>query len=222
MGLEFMNIFDRWAESYDETVFGHGEEYKEVFEDYEQILREVADKSRGTVVEFGVGTGNLTAKLLAKGHKVYGIEPSEAMRKQTKQKFPDLKIFDGDFLNIPSSVKEFDTIVSTYAFHHLTDSEKAKAVNLYQQLLPAKGKIVFADTVFLSIDAKNETIKKAEQQEFYNLAKDLKTEYYTTIEVLKEIFHSNGFEVSFTKLNTYVWLIDAAKVNQEVKGDESN
>ncbi len=44
------------------------------------ILEDVVNKSFGNVLEFGVGTGNLTNKLLLAGRTVYGIEPSREMR----------------------------------------------------------------------------------------------------------------------------------------------
>lgn len=31
MGREFLSLFDHWADSYDDTVSGHDEQYKEVF-----------------------------------------------------------------------------------------------------------------------------------------------------------------------------------------------
>ena len=74
MGREFIKLFDEWAESYDNTVVGYDEEYKEVFEGYDEILEEVASKVNETIIEFGVGTGNLSKKLLEKGHNVIGIE----------------------------------------------------------------------------------------------------------------------------------------------------
>lgn len=124
MGTEFNGLFDEWAHTYDSFVQGEDIQYKEVFARYEEILEDVVNKSFGNVLEFGVGTGNLTNKLLLVGHTVYGIEPSREMRTIAKQKLPEgFSITEGDFLSfdVPDSI---DTIVSTYAFHHLTDEEK--------------------------------------------------------------------------------------------------
>lgn len=212
MGREFLDLFDEWAESYDDAVMGNLEEYKEVFEKYEEILAKVVEKSNGKVIEFGVGTGNLTKNLIEKGLTVYGIEPSKTMRELTQAKLPNANITDGDFLQIPSWIDKADTIVSTYAFHHLTDAEKETAIKLYQQILSDNGKVIFADTVFENYEAKEQIIKKAENDGYTNLLKDLKTEYYTTIPILREIFINNGFLVQFSRLNQYVWLIEAKKV----------
>lgn len=211
MGREFLEIFEQWADSYDETVIGHDLEYKEVFSHYEQILEAVAARSFGHVVEFGVGTGNLTQKLLANGLVVTGIEPSPSMRKIAEEKLGErAMIIDGDFLHFPE-LKNIDTLVSTYAFHHLTDEEKAEAVAHYGTLLSKGGRIVFADTMYESEEDYNNTIVKAKNKGFHNLAKDLETEYYTTIPFLKNILEKYSFSVTFTRFNNFVWLMEGVK-----------
>ncbi|PHA00879.1 SAM-dependent methyltransferase [Bacillus pseudomycoides] len=211
MGTEFNELFDEWAHTYDSFVQGEDVQYKEVFAHYEEILEDVVNKSFGNILEFGVGTGNLTNRLLAAGNTVYGIEPSQEMRTIAKQKLPqDVLITEGDFLNfvIPSHV---DTIVSTYAFHHLTDKEKNVAIAKYSQLLNKGGKIVFADTIFVDQEAYDKTVESAQKQGFHQLANDLQTEYYTRIPVMQSIFENNGFQVTFTRMNHYVWVMEATK-----------
>ncbi|TCP32296.1 putative AdoMet-dependent methyltransferase [Scopulibacillus darangshiensis] len=211
MGREFIDLFDVWAEKYDETVSGNDIEYQEVFDNYDGILQIVANFSKGTILEFGVGTGNLTEKLLLNGHKVFGVEPSKGMRDKAKEKFPDLDLCDGDFLTYPAFKKEINTIVSSYAFHHLTDREKETAIRAYSQLLPADGKIVFADTMFDDKVAKQEILDWAEQKGHHNLLADLQAEYYPLRETMEKIFEKNQFHAEFKQLNRFVWLICAKK-----------
>ncbi|WP_422124070.1 class I SAM-dependent methyltransferase [Planococcus sp. X10-3] len=210
MGREFVEIFDEWVHTYDDSVSGHDPEYASVFKGYQEILAAVSNRAAGPVVEFGTGTGNLTAALLERGYDVVGIEPNAAMRKVAKEKFPEIVLLDGDFLNfdLPAAPKSF---VSSYAFHHLTDEEKTEAIQLYASILPRGGKIVFADTVFESEEAKLGRIVYEEGEEHPNLVEDLKREYYTTVPVLKAIFEKNGFDIEFTPMNDYVILMDATK-----------
>jgi putative AdoMet-dependent methyltransferase len=211
MGREFVELFEGWADSYDESVTGHDLEYKEVFLNYEMILQEVANLVEGSIVEFGVGTGNLTLKLLEnEGTTVTGFEPSPTMRVKAQEKLPGTTILNGDFIDFEMNGR-IDAFVSTYAFHHLTDQEKAIAVNKYSELLEEGGKVVFADTVFETSERKQETIEKAKKNHFLSLAADLETEYYTTIPVLTDLFQQNGFTIQFKQLNPFVWLIDATK-----------
>ena len=210
MGREFVEIFDDWVHTYDDSVSGQDPEYAAVFENYLEILAAVAKSAEGPIVEFGTGTGNLTAALLKRNLKVVGIEPNAAMRKAAKEKFPELVLLDGDFLNfdLPTAPKSF---VSSYAFHHLTDEEKAQAIEQYASILPRGGKIVFADTVFKSEEAKLGRIVFEEGEGHLNLVADLKREYYTTVPVMERIFRTNGFDIKFTPMNDYVILMDATK-----------
>lgn len=211
MGLEFLDVFEHWAVSYDESVSGHNREYKAVFTGYEQILEAVTVLSKGNVLEFGVGTGNLTKKLIDSGLKVTGIEPSVPMRGIAEAKLgTKAKILDGDFLHFPEIIY-IDTIVSTYAFHHLTDEEKDEAMAKYGKLLSKGGRIVFADTMFESVEDYKNAIVKAREEGFHNLAKDLETEYYTTIPILTRILEKSGFTVSFKRFNDFVWLMEGEK-----------
>ncbi|WP_093134051.1 class I SAM-dependent DNA methyltransferase [Salinibacillus kushneri] len=210
MGREFIELFNEWSDSYDDTVRGLDVEYKKVFENYDQILDYVADKVDGTVMEFGVGTGNLTKKLVERKCQVIGIEPSPLMRQKAKEKIRQVEIMDGDFLEFPKD-EPIHAFVSSYAFHHLTDTEKKLAIDKYTNLLPTGGKIVFADTIFLTEDEKFDRIKLAEKEHFLNLANDLRTEFYTTIPRIKDMFEQNSFSIHFTKMNDFVWVFEAIK-----------
>ncbi|BCB04917.1 class I SAM-dependent DNA methyltransferase [Bacillus sp. KH172YL63] len=211
MGREFLELFQDWADSYDDTVTGKDVEYQAVFEHYDNILEEVVSRSKGRVVEFGPGTGNLTKKLLEAGLEVVPFEPSPEMRAIGMQKLGEQVTFkDGDFLDF--SLEEVaDTIVSSYAFHHLTDEEKGKAFGIYGKLLAQGGKIVFADTMFETEQHYQATISQAMMKKYDNLAEDLKREYYTTLDVLEKLLQENGFTVHFQQLNHFVWIMEATK-----------
>ncbi|MRG85830.1 class I SAM-dependent methyltransferase [Salinibacillus xinjiangensis] len=211
MGREFVDLFNEWSDSYDETVSGQDIEYKKVFEQYDAILERVAQSVEGHVIEFGVGTGNLTAKLLEHGCQVTGVEPSPMMREKAKEKVPNVQVVDGDFLNFPLNGHPVDGVVSSYAFHHLTDDEKEEAIAKYARLLEKGGKIVFADTIFLNQESKFDMIKQAEDAHFLHLAHDLKTEYYTTIPTLEAMLEQHDFSVDFIQMNEFVWLLYAKK-----------
>jgi putative AdoMet-dependent methyltransferase len=153
----------------------------------------------------------LTKKLIANGLRVTGIEPSPSMRKIAEEKLGGKAVLlDGDFLLFPQ-VKNIETFVSTYAFHHLTDNEKTEAFTCYSKHLSKGGKIVFADTMFESAEDYKQQIVKAKHAGFHNLAKDLETEYYTTIPFLKNTLEENSFSVTFTRFNDFVWLMEGVK-----------
>ncbi|MDA1477367.1 class I SAM-dependent DNA methyltransferase [Bacillus changyiensis] len=213
MGREFIPLFENWAESYDDTVAGHDIQYREVFRNYDKILSDVVKHSGFNVLEFGVGTGNLTAKLAAAEKQVLGIEPSKTMREIAKQKLPEhVVVTDGDFIDFPSPPFSPDTIVSSYAFHHLTNQEKREAIRRYGKILNEHGKIVFADTVFRDHKAFIAAIENAKKKGFYQLAEDLETEHYPTISEMEEIFTSEHFRIAFQQYNDFVWVMEAVKM----------
>ena len=210
MEHDFRTLFDEWSDQYDETVSGQDEQYREVFAHYEKILSEVAQRAITPVLEFGVGTGNLTERLLSNGLHVYGVEPSEKMRQITSRKLPSLPLSDGHFLQFdaPEHVR---SIVSTYAFHHLTDEEKKRAAARFSDILPAGGKVIFADTMFANDDAREATKEWAADHQYDRLLEDLNREFYTTMPIMTDVFEQNGFRVQYTRMNDFVWLIEAEK-----------
>ena len=211
MSKDFTELFDLWSDTYDETVTGIDPQYEKVFENYDRILHDVAEQAEGHVLEFGVGTGNLSRKLLDKGLTVTGIEPSDKMIQKAQKKLPDLSVLKGDFMQFPA-VDHVNTIVSTYAFHHLTDYEKAMALHTYAKLLPPHGKLIFADTIFHSEQSKKDMIDLAKKNNYHRLATDLETEFYTTSSALINMCEEAGFQCILTPRNTFVQLLIAKKV----------
>ncbi|SFK23721.1 putative AdoMet-dependent methyltransferase [Halobacillus dabanensis] len=211
MGMEFVDLFNQWASSYDDTVAGKDPEYREVFEGYEEMLERLANLSKSPVMEFGVGTANLTRKMIEQNKVVLGVEPSSEMRRIAKVKCPEAAIYDGNFLEYPSLLTPIRSIISSFAFHHLTSDEKREALQKFREHLEDDGEVIFIDTLFKDEAHKQALIQDAEKQGFLNLARDLQEEYYPYLEDIKEIFVEEAFEVTFEQLNKYAWLIQARK-----------
>lgn len=213
MGREFLNVFTDWAVDYDDFVSGADEEYREVFAGYDTILRELVKRSGDSVIELGIGTGNLTRKLLATGKRVYPIEPSAEMRKLAQMKLMGtIDIIDGDMQQFPLPNFPVDTIVSSYVFHHLNDGEKAEVLHDYYDLLEDGGKVVFADTMFIDQKTYDEKKAEARHNQYHDLNDDLNREYYPLIPELYHAFKAAGFQVSFTQMNPYVWIVEGKKI----------
>lgn len=207
MGLQFMDIFKEWASQYDETVNGHDEQYKEVFAGYDRMLDEVVEQLDGRVMEFGVGTGNLSARIL-KQHELIAIEPSDEMREVAIQKL-GIEVKTGDFLNYPAE-QRVDSIVSSYAFHHLTDVEKRQAIESYVEHLDSP-RFVLLDTMFESAEARAQIINWATEHGYADLVEDLNREYYPYTDTIRSILEDNGYSVQMEQKNKFVWLVVATK-----------
>lgn len=215
MGREFLDIFTDWATDYDDFVTGKDEDYKEVFSGYDTILQELVKRSGDAVLELGIGTGNLTRKLLAVGKKVYPIEPSAEMRQLADAKLMGtVEIIDGDMQSFPLPPYKIETILSSYVFHHLNASEKADVLHHYYDLLDDGGNVIFADTMFIDQDSYDQKIAEAAQNQFFDLEEDLNREYYPLIPDLYHYFKDAGFSVSFTQMNPFVWIVEGKKERQ--------
>jgi cysteine synthase A len=188
-------------------------EYEEVFKNYTEILNETVKhvlKYKGaTVLDIGAGTGNLTTVASKAGYNVIGIEPNSKMRDIATEKYPSISFISGTFLSLPIDSNSVDAIINSYAFHHLTDSEKKESVKILKSKLRNDGTIIITDTMYDSIESKESIIKDAYNKKFTALAHDLETEFYTTHDVLTEIFESEGFTVSYQQMNKFVWILTA-------------
>lgn len=213
--FRFNDLFDSWATHYDESVFAKKGEYYEVFENYEGILENTVKAinlpAGSTVLDIGSGTGNLSAVAAKKGYEVTAIEPNLKMRQIASSKYPDIPVQNGSFLTLPIPDHSIDAIISSYAFHHLSDDEKAKSIKLLVTKLTPRGKIIITDTMYETPEIGEQILKESLDAGATALANDLKTEFYTTHDVLKQILEDAGFKVSFKKQNKFVWILTAER-----------
>lgn len=211
MGREFLTVFRDWAEDYDAVVSGGDQQYLDVFENYDEILDKIVSLSGESVIEFGVGTGNLTGRLILAGKEVWGIEPSIEMRRVAEEKLPaHVTVVDGDMQSFSVPPYRVDTVVSSYVFHHLTDNEKKTVLKDYAALLINGGKIVFADTLFISEEEKAKLIGSYPNQDYPDLIDDLNREYYPYMSTVYDGLKEAGFKkIGFSQMNKFVWMIEA-------------
>ncbi len=135
--------FNEWAESYDEDIMVEDWIHK----DYWKVLWLVAKKVDGTVVDVGCGTGNILKFLNCE--RYMGIEPSSGMRKVFRKKW-GFEPLNGHFLNLPLPNETADTVITTYAFHHVPDEDKELAIGEMFRILKLGGRIIIADVMFES------------------------------------------------------------------------
>lgn len=201
--------FDGWADVYDNFVH-HDRSELNMYENYDKILDTVYQKAieslnkDAEVLEIGVGTGNLAHKFLDGNIKIIGIDQSRKMLDKTKEKYPELKVRIGEFLKIPFNDKKFDVIVSTYAFHHLNDDEKAVAAKEMLRVLKEDGKIVIDDLMFDS--------KKSEEDIRKTLTKEqtaeVDDEFFSHIDYLEDVFKKLGKTIKKTQIDMINWIIE--------------
>jgi putative AdoMet-dependent methyltransferase len=150
--------FDLWADGYDKDVQLSEENGEYPFAGYKEVLgnlyRRVRQQGGTEVMDIGFGTGTLSSRLYRDGCKITGLDFSEKMIGIAQPKMPEADLIQWDFsTGLPESVenRRFDDVLSTYAFHHLTDEGKAKLIRTLWNVLKPGGKIMVGDVSFRTV-----------------------------------------------------------------------
>ncbi len=97
-----------------------------VWEYGEDLVSLLAPQPGERILDFGCGTGHLTAKLAESGADVVGIDSSPAMIAQARRNYPRLRfeLADGQRYR---AAQAFDAVFSNAALHWMLDAEAAAA-----------------------------------------------------------------------------------------------
>ena len=147
--------FDQWAESYDGDVVAND---RFPFAGYPQVLKAVlraaAPRAGMTVLDIGIGTGNLARLFADAGCRVWGTDYSPGMLAKARLKIPEATMVLHDLRGAwPSQLdRRFDQMVSAYTLHHFELAHKARMLaEMSRDHLEANGQIVIADISFPSL-----------------------------------------------------------------------
>jgi ubiquinone/menaquinone biosynthesis C-methylase UbiE len=203
--------FDRWARTYDETV--RSESWG--FEEYDRILDRVVEVSRAgpgsRVLEIGVGTGNLSARFLAAGAVLLGVEPSVQMRRVASEKLPGLALVDGHFEDLSRVQGEFDAAASTYALHHVPDAVKRSVLAKLVGLLRPGGRLVIADLAFRDAVAREQTRRAFLERGLRERWAEVEEEHWADLDQVTPVFEDLAAYVQVEQLTGLVWLVLAVR-----------
>jgi putative AdoMet-dependent methyltransferase len=177
--------FDLWANDYDKSVNLSEENNAYPFAGYKNVLnniyQQVRTKPGAAVLDIGFGTGVLTTQLYNLGCEITGIDFSDEMIRIAKEKMPSAKLFKCDFSNgLPDGIHaaRFDFIISTYAFHHIGNREKAEMIKSLCLLLNENGEILIGDVSFQTRDelesCKDKYHNEWDNDEIYFVADEIK------------------------------------------------
>lgn len=174
--------FNQWAGTYDQNIDAFSKGYP--FEGYYDVLGfvqgSIVINQDTTILDLGIGTGLLTHELYSRGAQIIGADFSERMISEAQLKMPMANFLVYDFNDaIPSEILNgrFDYIVSSYAFHHVSDERKVALIKALRGCLKPNGKILIADVAFeTTVDL--ETVKASsdvwDDDEYYMVAEDIK------------------------------------------------
>ncbi len=195
--------FDDWADTYDRSVAEYADKFP--FEGYEQILDEVFRQARvapgAAALDLGIGTGNLAARFLKAGCRVYGVDFAPKMLAAAQVKYPALRLAQADLLGDWPDVlrqsfdcQQFDAIVSAYTFHHFDLPAKVKLLaRLAADFLAPGGRIAIGDVTFGSAAERDQA-----RIRWYDLWEE--EDYWIADETLSAC-RASGLDITFQQIS---------------------
>jgi putative AdoMet-dependent methyltransferase len=201
------NWRDQWdyngkALTHDRVVTNRSKDPLNEYKDYEEALASVEQTiaaEQGEVgLDLGTGTGNLAGRFLANGIAMCGVDQSKEMLRQCRAKFPEMETKLGNFLAIPYLDAQFDFVVSSFAFHHLSDEQKQLSLEEMDRVLKPGGRLCLADLIYS--DEPSQLKPQVGVEKFYASLGDLLA-----------WLDQHGFIVQYKQINSMLHIILANK-----------
>jgi putative AdoMet-dependent methyltransferase len=183
--------FNQLASSHDERVASHSGNFMDYDNALDLIVRWVSPIPGEKGLDIGTGTGNLAGRLIKQDAQMSGVDQSKEMLRLCQRKHPALETRLGNFLALPYLGGQFDFVVSSFAFHHLTAEQQLLALEEMRRVLQPHGRICIADLMHTSAPA-GETIEE-----------------YLLLPALRKWFEENGYRINYQQLNPLLHIVYA-------------
>lgn len=128
------------------------------------VFEESGPRADDRVIDLGAGTGLLTLPLAEHVESVIAVDFSQPMLDRLDEKArrsgaTNVTTLAADIRCLPLADESATLVVSNYAFHHLTDSDKELALSEARRVLEPGGRLVVCDMMFrLSLDSRDRAI----------------------------------------------------------------
>jgi putative AdoMet-dependent methyltransferase len=193
--------YDGRAITHDQVVSNLDEESHPEYKDYdvalETVVQTIAAQKGELGLDLGTGTGNLAGRFMANDIEMCGVDQSKEMIRQCRLKFPNMETKLGNFLAIPYLDGKFDFIVSSFAFHHLTNEQKQLSLQEMERVLKPQGRLCLAELIY------SEEIQIKSQ-----MGAD---KFYASLADLLAWLDHHGFTVQYKQINSMLHIIHAIK-----------
>jgi putative AdoMet-dependent methyltransferase len=207
---------DEDAPGYDSDVQNENDPVRAAYNDVlVWVITEARIHPTSRVLELGSGTGNLS-RLISRCGELVCVDLSEQMEAIARRKLahiPNRRFIKSDILEVFDLERTpFDSLISTYTVHHLTDDEKRILFAKIRTSLVPGGRAAFGD---LMLRNKEEQALKIQE---YLLNGDMKTvqaleeEFFWSIDAAVGDLVELGFEVETKRFSDLSYGVLAKKV----------
>lgn len=182
-----------------------------LFEKYDDVLYEIQQRifnyNASSIVDIGCGTCNLCGEL-SDSLDVIGIDNNLDMLSYSSNKFKNMKLKLGNFLDKPFKRNFADIVVSTYAFHILNTEEKEKALNNMLGYLKNNGRIIIADFMFYNNLEKEKCKSLLYEKNRKDLVDFIESKHYTNLDEFTNYIKSLGLTFSIDHIINFTWILE--------------
>jgi putative AdoMet-dependent methyltransferase len=206
---------DDEANGYDADVRNEQDPIRAAYRDVlSWVVREARIDSSSRVLELGSGTGNLSVLIHQCGELVC-VDLSEEMETIARSKLGHIanrRFIKADILEAFGYERApFDSIISTYAVHHLTDDEKRLLfAKVFGSLVPG-GQAVFCDLMVRHQEEKISKIQEYLTKADAKTAQAIEEEFFWSIDTAKADLIELGFQVETKRFSDLSWGVVARK-----------
>lgn len=204
-------IFDKWSETYDQSVSGDWihDRYDQVLGFMVNAVKEISENKRIRLLDIGAGTGTLLSKLGGMNVEINAVEPSMGMQAKLLQKCPNVKIVDGELPELPIFEEKYDCIVSSYVIHHVDHDKSGIMIDSICRNLKPGGLILLADVMFESEKHFDDHIADLRRKDYSERIEEILDEPFQFVNVLCNCIRQNDKNVDVRRFSYYTFCLVA-------------
>jgi putative AdoMet-dependent methyltransferase len=207
--------FDRRAMSYDSELHHHHAGF-DVRNHYKQVLdltvKWVNPRIGEKGLDIGTGTGNLAGRFSDKGISIAGVDQSREMLAQCRSKYPKMETKLGNFLALPYVDSQFDFVVTSLAFHHITNEQQPLALEEMKRVLKPSGRICITDLMYESIEDRERYIKRLKQQGQEEAIHLMENKHYAFLPDVLYWFEENDYITKHKRIDNLLYIVYAVPI----------
>jgi len=206
---------DKQVGGYDANV---SDESNPVRAGYAAALKWVAERCNLAaavhLLELGCGTGNLTKRLVAAD--ITAVDISNEMMALAAGKISPRKrvhFVQADALEFSGTLPpgSLDVITSTYALHHLTDSEKPVLLRRLSTALRPHSRFVIADLMFADSAHRARVIDDFARAGQRSLVDSIQEEFYWDVSAAHSWLTDLGYSCEWVQVSQLSWCVEAIR-----------